>query len=563
MVLPVTVLELPVADIASDRDALNALAEVILNKDPAERRQWLAELSDDHLDVVSMALGGYGEDGIGWRADPLSFALALKPGAFRRWRYVQLLARKFRHAVIGKSKRQIWNIESRYGKSQWGAQYGPAWGLDFDPTLNLILSSYGDVLAMENAYAVRAILREHVDKVRVTLEPDRQQINRFKTTEGGGLLAAGISSAISGFPGDGIILDDPFKDWIEAHSEARRNLVENQYRAVLRMRAESEDAFIIVIHNRWHEDDLSGRLIKQMEDGTGEQWDVVRLPTRAEAPNPDSPNLIDRLPDPLGRAPGEVLEPERFSEKAVADRALSIGSYLSSAMQQQRPTPEEGNDVKRAWFRLADRMPDRADEWISSWDMKLKDKEGGDYVVGQLWARTGTHVWLMEQLRGQWNQPTTVNAIALMAVRWPECTKHWLEATGNYDEVMTALSKPEPDYEVSDEIAGILAMTVEERDAVNDLRRFGMSGLLPNPVTDGSKRVQMRGVTPYIEAGHVHLPARAPWLGAYLDEVAAFPNGTHDDQVDSTSQALTKLLGRVAPRKRGQSPQLEVAATTV
>ena len=44
-----------------------------------------------------------------------------------------------------------------------------------------------------------------------------------------------------------------------------------------------------------------------------------------------------------------------------------------------------------------------------------------------------------------------------------------------------------------------------------------------------------------IEDGQVRLPATAPWLERFLHEVAAFPNGKHDDQVDSMSQMLRAL----------------------
>lgn len=547
-------------ELVHDRAELDRLADRILAMDGPVRTQWFLELPDSQLDVVSHALGGRN---IGWRADPAQMAMHLEPGRWKPWRYVTLLGQQFRKAVTGESKRQIINIQSRYGKSMWLARWGPAWAYDYDPTLNLILSSYGDELAMENAYAVRDILRDHAGRLRVELRQDRQKIDRFMTTEGGGLLAAGINSAISGFPGDGIILDDPFKNWQEAHSETNRNRVENQYRAVLRMRAETEDAFIILCHNRWHEDDLTGRFVKQMEDGTGEQWEWIRLPTVAEAHDPNAAALIDRLPDPLGRSPGELLEPERFSAAATDDQRRAIGSFLSSAMMLQRPTAEEGTDVKRAWFALEDRMPDRADEWLSSWDMKLKDKESGDYVVGQLWARTGKDCWLMEQLRGQWNFVTTVNAIALMAVRWPQCAKHVIENTGNAPEVMAALKTAEKDYRVSDDVAGQLAMTTVERALVDQLRQRGMAGLSPNNVTEGNKRVRMRAVSPYIESGDTHLPSYASWLIAYLDEMAAFPNGTHDDQVDATSQALAKLHGHGARTGRKKPDQRATTATTV
>jgi hypothetical protein len=41
-----------------------------------------------------------------------------------------------------------------------------------------------------------------------------------------------------------------------------------------------------------------------------------------------------------------------------------------------------------------------------------------------------------------------------------------------------------------------------------------------------------------IENGFVFVPEEAPWLADYLAELTTFPAGRHDDQVDSTAQAL-------------------------
>ena len=58
---------------------------------------------------------------------------------------------------------------------------------------------------------------------------------------------------------------------------------------------------------------------------------------------------------------------------------------------------------------------------------------------------------------------------------------------------------------------------------------------------DTDKVTRAHAITPLIEAGKVFLPESAPWLNEYVDELAAFPNGLHDDAVDSTTQALNYL----------------------
>lgn len=135
-----------------------------------------------------------------------------------------------------------------------------------------------------------------------------------------------------------------------------------------------------------------------------------------------------------------------------------------------------------------------------------------------------------------------------MQVRYPEIRRHYLEAAGNAPEVRAALVKAERFYVVDVDMAGRLGMVDWERNAVQDLRRRGMQGILLNK-PKGDKRVRMRAHSGVIEAGHVHLPSWATWLGPYMDEMAAFPDGSNDDQVDMTSQALLKLSNSQASVK--------------
>src|SRR5262245_22886320 len=75
---------------------------------------------------------------------------------------------------------------------------------------------------------------------------------------------------------------------------------------------------------------------------------------------------------------------------------------------------------------------------------------------------------------------------------------------------------------------------------LQDLRRELPHGM-PYPIgqkPEGSKTDRMVAQSSKIEAGHVHLPKEADWLDGFLLELLAFPNGRHDDQVDSVSQFL-------------------------
>lgn len=522
-----------------DQERLVAAGQFLLGM-PDEARSVLLHRQDGlGLDAAERAMAA--AKGIGWRGSPAAMARHLTGGEFQVWRYVDFLSRKFVDAVEGRSSRQIWNLPSRMGKTSL-AKWGTVWVLDrTEGRANIIVVSYGYELAARTSTDVRDILVAHEDVLRGQLRPDRRRHDRFVTVAGGGVLAAGIDGAITGFGagnGGGIIVDDPFKNWQQAHSEARRDYVSNQFKGTIRNRLDQEAAWIIVIHHRVHEDDLTARLLADAAADDGDQWEHVSLPALA----------VEN--DALGRQPGEPLEPLRFSRDDCLARARGLGSYLAASLEQQNPTSEEGTELLRRWFVLAEasEMPTFPERANTSWDLKLKDRDAGDYVVGQCWWAVGPGRWCVEQIRGQYDHATTQNAIALLAVRHPEAHEHVVEAAGSADEVVPALRRPEAGYTISDEMAGRLGMTVDERAAVETLRRAGMGGLTLEPATGGSKSVRARThIAPTAEAGNVRLPADAPWTAALLDEVASFPNGTHDDQVDAMSQALKRLSWTAPP----------------
>ncbi len=522
------------------------LAELLKSMAPPELEAFALQLRREDRQLLERVMAD--TTAIGWRADPASMAAHLDPN-YRVRRHDAYLAKKWRELTDGTSRRQIWNLPGRLGKTR-GVGNGLVWLLDNHPSSNSIYTTFGQLLADELGAFVRDTLKANRAELRATLRRDRQQRKRFVTEQGGGLLVAGLDAVTRGFGvnrGGVLVVDDPFKSWAEAHSESRRKWVVEQYRGTLRDRLDSEDSGILICHHRVHMEDLTGWLKKAMEDETGEEFEIVSLPMLAVAG------------DVLGREVGEPLAPEQFPVDAVEQRAKSLGSYLAAALLQQDPSEVEGTELKRAWFHLVERgeVPQAWDQALTSWDLKLKNKEQGDYVVGQAWLRTGADYWLVDQLRGQYDHATTANAIALLAVRHPRITSHVVEAAGSHDEVLPQLRKPMPAYVVTPEMAGRLGMTEAEREMVQALRRRGMSGLIAHPVTEGSKPVRVRTFTvPAAEAGNVHVVV-AHWTPEYLDESAGFPDASHDDVVDATSQALQRLgvgTASITPARRPAAP---------
>lgn len=523
-------------DHLEDQQALRDLAEVLVKMEPLERARFIRGLLPQQRRVVERAVAYRFQ--AGWRADPLSMAQHLQGVEERKpWAYVKLLSRKFVEAFTGVDPRQLWSMPSQYGKTTNLVTDGVPWALSMNPRLRIMYVSYDADKAVEEGGKARDLIQANESELGIKLKADRKARGMWRTEAGGGLYCVGVHGGIVGWPADAMLGDDLVAGWQKAHSETERDAVWAVYTSQMRLRLQHRSNPVILAGTRWHMDDPIGRVL---EGRTGEDWTYVRLPARAEPYDPSSMDPLLHTPDPLGRAVGEVIEPERFDDAEVQARAQGLGSYLAAGLEQQRPAPEEGNDIKRAWFQLVSSLPPTYSDALTSWDMKLKDKESGDFVVGQVWARLAAELYVLDEFRGQWDQATVANAIALSQVRYPWVRRHVVENTGNGPEVMAALRKAEPAYEVTADMAAKLGMTETERQGVEALRRRGLMGLLPeNP--KGDKRVRMRAQVPIVEAGHVHILATASWLPGYLEEMAAFPNGTYDDRVDATSQALKRL----------------------
>lgn len=463
-----------------------------------------------------------------WRVSPGHMAAALTRGdidltgagddyapedlpstVYRLYPHTALLSKKFRDAATGKSRRQIWALPPRYGKSILASQWGPAWFLEMFPHKRIILASYGHDLALHNARMCRNIIRGYSHRLDVKLQKDETAADQWGTQKKGGLKAAGVGGALTGFGADLAVVDDPFKDWEEAQSANQREKVWDWYRSVLRTRLHKGGS-IIVLATRWHLDDLSGRLLEEdnrrAREGKARIWDYVRLPTIADGEAKGEP-------DALGREDGEVLCDDLFPAIEVLEQREELGSLIFGAMHQQDPTEIEGSIIKRHWLRRFDSPPEYQDlhSWTISVDCAFKAADTSDYVAIQTWARGPDGFYLMDQDHGRKSFVETVRAIDRMRSVWPRVTRVIVEDAANGPAVISQMQRDTP---------GMIAFTPR-----------------------GSKENRVHAVTALMESGHVWVPTAGlrPWADDYINELCAFPNGVHDDQVDATSQYLLNL----------------------
>lgn len=454
---------------------------------PAEPKLEIPQLSTDQLAALE------------WRFTPAGFAERLTGGRYSRPRHVQLIASHYALLVAGQIDRLLISLPPRHSKSETTSKWGSAWALDLHPEWRILLGSYQDTFASEWGFKVRSLLEEHKEHLQVRVSPDFGARNAWFTTEGGGMFTSGAGGAFTGRGGDVFVIDDPFKNFAEAHSIVIRDKVWDWYTGTAYSRLEPQGR-IVVVSTRWHEDDLIGRLLKAQEEG-GDQWTYLRLPAIAEDD------------DLLGRPAGAALWPERYNEEALHRIERAVGSYVWASQYQQRPSPPKGGIFRRGWWRYywEPPNPSRVSEWLISWDMAFKDAEDSSYVVGQVWCSEGGDKYLIDQVRDHLSFTETLTAVRSLAAAYPHVRLHLVEDKANGPAVIQSLGRT-------------------------------ISGMVPVSPRD-SKIARAHAVTPDIEAGNVWLPdpSLKRWVHDFVEETAAFPKGATDDQVDAMTQALERL----------------------
>lgn len=472
--------------------------------------------------------------------------------------HLQYLSDRIAQAVTdvenGIGRRLIVEMPPRTGKTFTATQITPSWVLTRHPDWPIVLSSYSSDLATSWSLQIRRWVESGKLGSGVAVAPDSGRAEGWETTEGGKLTARSLGGGTTGFGAKVLIIDDPHKDFIEAHSARAREDVWQWWLGVGSARLH-RPALVIVIMTRWHEDDLAGRLLSTEYPGDPDDWEVIRFPAIAEED------------DVLGREPGQPLyspltdETEAEAIEQWENVRRDVGSYTWSALYQQRPAPPEGAIFAMSDWRFWTTDPERAShhedgsldpdgttilldpatlsggEWVDSWDTSFKGGENSDFVVGQRWVRVGANRYLMAQKRGRWTFTRTV------------------------DE-MTAWAKPD------DPIGSPFGHLVHRRliedtangPAIINTLKDRISGLKPISPR-ASKEARARAISPEVESHNVLLPhpdmPGYEWVGDLLDELREFPNSAHDDQVDALTQALLELRGSdraggiTVPRVRG------------
>jgi predicted phage terminase large subunit-like protein len=428
--------------------------------------------------------------------------LELNPGTKFLWPpYLELLSDHLEKIRRGKIKRLIINMPPRSLKSHCVSIVFPAWLLGHDPAAQIIAVSYGqelsDKFARDNRSLMTSPLYEALFPTR--LSPRKSATPEYETTGGGSRLSTSVKGVLTGRGAGFIIIDDPMKP-DEAVSDAAREAANAWYDNTLYSRLnDKKTGTIIIVAQRLHEDDLVGHVLRQ------EAWEVLSFPAIAEHDEEFTVNTAYGRYRYL-RKIGEALHPEREPLEVLGRIRQTIGLYNFAGQYQQSPAPLGGGMIKKEWFRLYGRPPEKFDRIIQSWDTASVASELNSFSVCTTWGELGKELYLLHVVRKRLNYAELKRAVREQA------------QLHNANIVLI-------EYRAS-------GIPLFQELAAERLR--GITKYEP----EGDKIMRMHAQVGFIESGAVYLPEQAHWLADYLHELVTFPRGTHDDQVDSTSQGL-------------------------
>ncbi|KTE19779.1 hypothetical protein ATE67_14205 [Sphingopyxis sp. H050] len=414
--------------------------------------------------------------------------------------YIRAMCHALEEVHRGESKRLVVTVPPRHLKSITASVAYVAWLLGHDASMKIMVASYSQDLARQHSNDTRRIMESDwykSDFPNTRISDRGNRALELETTRGGVRKAVSVGGSVTGFGADTVIVDDCMKAE-EANSAIARENLRSWFDGTLLSRLNDKaNGKIISIQQRLHEDDLPAYMLAK---GYGH----LNLPAIAEREETIriAPNVVHH------RRVGDLLNPTREHQGVLEDLRRQLGPVVFSAQYQQNPVAPEGNMIRLEWFGTYYEPLERHRylKVVQSWDTGMTASPTSDPSVCTTWGFSrDTYKWhLLNVFRQRLDYPDLKRAVVRLRDQYKA------------DAVLMEKA-----------CSGI--------SLYDDLKTTARLNLIMIPPVN-AKVERFNGCLGEVEAGHILLPAEAPWLDGFRAELKAFPAGRHDDQVDSFSQ---------------------------
>lgn len=445
-----------------------------------------------------------------------------------------IIAEHLEACARGEIQNLVINQPPGTAKSLWSSVFFPAWWWTWRPGARGLFVSYDRELSTRDSMRTQKVIESLWYKSQFsgpagwTLDPRQHEKTYYWNTRTGFRQSDSFGGS-TGWRVNGIVADDPLSVK-ESWSKPKRTRVNQIWDQALHNRvADPQRDFRIVVMQRLHSRDLSGHLLARGD------FQHLCLPSEYDPKRSFvTVNREGRIfrEDPRTK-PGEVLFPQLQPVEYLAAERVRLGSTGYANQHDQSPNVEGGGLFKRTWWRFwkrdgvggpgvrargcyegaAEPLPDTFDLIGVFVDAAFKDGDENDYVVITVVGFKGARRYVLERFRRRADFSATIGHLTPLVDRWRKdprpgrrASRIVIEDKANGPAIVSAISRAVP---------GVIAW---------------------NPGQD-SKEARAQFVSPLVEAGNWVLPDDAPWLDEWIDEFDQFPNGDHDDQVDTVSMA--------------------------
>jgi predicted phage terminase large subunit-like protein len=393
-------------------------------------------------------------------------------------------------------------VPPQHGKTELVSRNLPAFAFGNFPNIKIAGASYSSGLASDNNRDIQRIMSSETYS---DIFPDtiisRNNDSYFTLLNSNGIYrSVGLQGGLTGKTVDIGIIDDPVKDNLEAQSKTYRDRAWEWYLKVFLLRLHNKSKQLIIM-TRWHADDLCGRILLNEPD----EWEVITFRAIRE----------DEEVDYDLRSVGTALWEEMHS-LAKLEKFRNLSATTFNALHQQRPKILEGNIFKQSWFKT----------------FQMKDIQGCqvNFVIDSAYTKKTK------------NDPSAILAYAVkdsciyiinvrvVHMELPDLCREISNQVYKYGNSRSIVY-------VEPKANGI--------DIVNTMRAKSGVNITEDFVPEGDKEARAHSIAPFCEGNRAFVLENAPWLEDYFEELTTFPNAPHDDQVDVTIQALSKVVDNI------------------
>jgi predicted phage terminase large subunit-like protein len=458
-----------------------------------------------------------------WKASVTSMARYLTKGVYTSAPQAEVTADVIDRAVFEGGVRAIISMPPRHSKTYTATEMGTPWGLMHHPWLNYTVTSYNANLSEKWGRSVRNFCKEHSPKLGFDVASDASARGEWYTTKNGRAHFVGIGGGITGTGFHIGLIDDYLKDAKEAKSATVRDSIWDWYGTTFYTRQtprpDGKEPSIIIIATRWHVDDLIGRLVLRQELGLGldsKPFEIIKLPAIAESG------------DYLGRNPGEALWPARFPLSKLREIQADLEVWMWEALYQQNPIANEDAAFPpyEGWhtFSRADILDMAWKDSVISVDSPFARTEKSDYLAATNWqlAHDGT-MYGTDFINQRGSFTEQESAVMQLANRNLQTRNILIELGATGPALMKTLKEKLP----GKRLIGFKPKGSKESRAA----------ICEQPVREGRIKIIDRSECPLSEG--------------FATQCFHFPNGAHDDMVDTMSSAAIHWMASkyIKPKK--------------